>query len=440
MTGETLVNTSLNFTNSLELGNLSGYKLDPSNTGLPGWIINVYYQNGTLFGTNTTDSSGYFRFDPVPFGNYTVTETQQDGYMQLAPPGGFWTVNMTGETLVNTSLNFTNSLELGNLSGYKLDPSNTGLPGWIINVYYQNGTLFGTNTTDTSGYLRFDPVPFGNYTVTEVLQNGYTQLAPPGGFWTVNMTDSTLVNTSLNFTNQLLTGNLSGYKLDPANNGLSDWTINVYYENGTLFGSEITAGDGSYKFDPVPFGNYTVAETLKNGYTQIAPPGGFWTVNMTDSTLVNTSLNFTNQLLFGNISGYKLDLDEDGLSGWNISVYYENGTLFGSQDTVGDGSYRFDPMPFGNYTVYETLQDGWMQIAPQDGYWPVNMTDATLVFNGLNFTNEEIAPFGNISGYKLDTLDHGLSGWNISVYCRTELCSRARIRWEMVRISSIPCR
>ena len=79
MTGETLVNTSLNFTNSLELGNLSGYKLDPSNTGLPGWIINVYYQNGTLFGTNTTDSSGYFRFDPVPFGNYTVTETQKDG-------------------------------------------------------------------------------------------------------------------------------------------------------------------------------------------------------------------------------------------------------------------------------------------------------------------------------------------------------------------------
>ena len=252
--------------------------------------------------------------------------------------------------------------------------------------------------------------------MTEVLQNGYTQLAPPGGFWTVNMTDSTLVNTSLNFTNQLLTGNLSGYKLDPANNGLSDWTINVYYENGTLFGSEITAGDGSYKFDPVPFGNYTVTETLKNGYTQLAPPGGFWTVNMTDSTLVNTSLNFTNQLLFGNISGYKLDLDEDGLSGWNISVYYENGTLFGSQDTGGDGSYRFDPMPFGNYTVYETLQDGWMQIAPQDGYWPVNMTDATLVFNGLNFTNEEIAPFGNISGYKLDTLDHGLSGWNISVY------------------------
>ena len=87
MTSGTLVNTSLNFTNSLELGNLSGYKLDPSNTGLPGWIINVYYQNGTLFGTNTTDTSGNFRFDPVPFGNYTVTETQKDGYMQTCTAG-----------------------------------------------------------------------------------------------------------------------------------------------------------------------------------------------------------------------------------------------------------------------------------------------------------------------------------------------------------------
>ena len=29
-----------------------------------------------------TDTSGYFSFDPVPFGNYTVTETLKDGYMQ----------------------------------------------------------------------------------------------------------------------------------------------------------------------------------------------------------------------------------------------------------------------------------------------------------------------------------------------------------------------
>ena len=97
MTGGTLINTSLNFTNSQEFGNLSGYKLDPSADGLSGWMINVYYQNGTLFGTNTTDTSGNFTFDPVPFGNYTVTETLKDGYMQIAPPGGFWTVNMTAE-------------------------------------------------------------------------------------------------------------------------------------------------------------------------------------------------------------------------------------------------------------------------------------------------------------------------------------------------------
>ena len=145
------MNTSLNFTNSLNSGTSRGTNLIPSNNGLPGWTINVYYENGTLFGTNTTVTSGDFRFDPVPFGNYTVTETQKDGYMQLAPPGGFWMVNMTGATLVNTSLNFTNSLELGNFSGTNWIPLNNGLPGWMINVFYQNGTLFGTRYDGRAG-------------------------------------------------------------------------------------------------------------------------------------------------------------------------------------------------------------------------------------------------------------------------------------------------
>ena len=163
-----------------------------------------------------TNASGYFSFDPVPFGNYTVTETLKDGWMQSGPPGGFWTVNMTCDTRVNTSLNFTNSLELGNLSGYKLDQFDNGLADWTINVYYQNGTFFGSNVTNASGYFSFDPVPFGNYTVTETPKDGYMQIAPPGGFWTVNMTGETLVNTSLNFTNMPELGNLSGYKLDPS--------------------------------------------------------------------------------------------------------------------------------------------------------------------------------------------------------------------------------
>ena len=167
--------------------------------------------------------------------------------MPVNPASGYREVNMTGEQLEFDNQNFTNQLRNGNLSGYKLDPSDNGLPDWEITVYYENGTVFGTDTTDSNGYFRFDPVPFGNYTVYETLKNGYTQLAPPGGFWTVNMTDETLVNTTLNFTNMEIPkfGNFSGYKLDPADNGLPDWEITVYYENGTLFDTNITDSGGA---------------------------------------------------------------------------------------------------------------------------------------------------------------------------------------------------
>jgi len=305
MTGATLVNNGLNFTNSLELGNLSGYKLDPSDNGLSGWTINVYYENGTLFGSQVTTGDGSYTFDPVPFGNYTVTEVLQTGWMQTDPPQGYHEVNMTGATLVNNGLNFTNSLELGNLSGYKLNPSNVGLPGWTINVYYQNGTLFGTNTTDSIGYYSFDPVPFGNYTVTETQQSGWMQTDPPQGYHEVNMTGGSLVNSGLNFTNMLIPrfGNISGIKFNDLNgdgmkdvndNPLSGWVINLFYQNGTLFGTRTTNANGQFIFDPVPQGLYNLTETQQSGWTQTAPPGGYYLIEV-NQTALNFTLNFGNQ-------------------------------------------------------------------------------------------------------------------------------------------------
>jgi PKD repeat protein len=148
----------------------------------------------------------------VPFGNYTITEVLQSGWTQTAPPGGYYLVNMTSGTLVNTGLNFTN-MEIpksGNISGIKFndlngdghrDVNDVPLSGWVINLFYQNGTLFGTRTTDASGQFVFDPVPQGLYNLTEVQKDGWTQTAPPGGYYLIQVNDTAL-NFTLNFGNQ----------------------------------------------------------------------------------------------------------------------------------------------------------------------------------------------------------------------------------------------
>jgi len=214
-------------------------------------------------------------------------------------------VNMTGVQLEFDNQNFTNSLELGNISGYKLNTTNTGLSGWTINVYYQNGTLFGSQVTGAGGSYKFDPVPFGNYTVTEVLKSGWTQITPPSGYYLVNMTSGQLEFGNRNFTNMLIPryGNISGIKFNDLNgdgkkdvndNPLPCWTINLFYQNGTLFGTRTTDANGQFAFDPVPQGLYNLTETQQSGWTQTAPPGGYYLIEV-NQTALNFTVNFGNQ-------------------------------------------------------------------------------------------------------------------------------------------------
>ena len=92
------------------------------------------------------------------------------------------TVEVNRTNLVLTNQNFTNMIGSGMLSGYKLNQEGTGLSGWTINVYYQNGTFFGSNVTNASGYFSFSPVTFGNYTLNETVQSGW-ELFDPGNWF-----------------------------------------------------------------------------------------------------------------------------------------------------------------------------------------------------------------------------------------------------------------
>ena len=202
--------------------------------------------------------------------------------------------SLNGTSPVITNQNFTNYQQLGNISGYKNDLAGTGLSGWTIVL--ENQTL-GTfvNSTNGNGLFSFTDIPWGIYTLGEVLQPGWTQNTPNQ---TVEINATSLVLTNQNFTNQLAGptfGNISGYKLkDPGLIPLGNWNINLYYENGTLLGNRVTSGTGAFSFDPVPFGNYTLNETLQTGWTQTGPAGGSYLIQLNSSSTVMINRNFTN--------------------------------------------------------------------------------------------------------------------------------------------------
>jgi uncharacterized delta-60 repeat protein len=71
---------------------------------------------------------------------------------------------------------------------------------------------------------------------------------------------------------------------------INSWSMNVSYAER----SQLTIADGSYTFTDVPIGSHIVRQVSQAGYTQTAPPGGFFNLNVTTGQNV-TGLNFGNQ-------------------------------------------------------------------------------------------------------------------------------------------------
>ena len=90
--------------------NHNGVK-DPGETGIAGWLFQI---TGPL-GTNTvvTDANGNYCFNELPAGTYTITEIPVSPWIQTAPPGGSYTVNLaagqtvTGQDFGNYACNST---------------------------------------------------------------------------------------------------------------------------------------------------------------------------------------------------------------------------------------------------------------------------------------------------------------------------------------------
>ena len=110
-TSLTLVNQ--NFTNTQQLGNVTGDKVDFNGTGLGGWTITL--QNLTLGSplfTNITDPSGAFAFQDIPWGLYWLNETPQAGWDQ-SPLTPNRTIEINGTSLFITTQYFNNTQQLG---------------------------------------------------------------------------------------------------------------------------------------------------------------------------------------------------------------------------------------------------------------------------------------------------------------------------------------
>jgi hypothetical protein len=206
------------------------------------------------------------------------------------------------------------------------------------------------------------------------------------------------------------------------------------YNGDTVDITRLTASDGSFRFDGLLAGVYTVSEVVPLGWHATSPISATVTVHSGDAQ----SVVFSN-VHWGKIWGYKfydknldglMDEDEPGLEGWTIVLEgtRDDGTpVYETCITDVNGYYEFPEVQPGIYTINEIVWPTWQATTslPIDVSVSGDLENWELQFNIGNIQ------FAKIWGYKfLDTYaktypfwpngvfdedEYGLGNWEITL-------------------------
>jgi uncharacterized repeat protein (TIGR01451 family) len=294
-------------------GRVTGYKFydwnmngvqDDGEEGLSGWVIWIDGElvgGGTVHYTRITDTTGHYEVLGLEAGEYTVSER-----LELAPPG--WVPTTPPSVEIDVESGTAQEVAFGNVVngmiwGYKFydknmdsyrDDIEPGLGGWLIildGMTDKDVPVHMETITDENGYYEFIGLLPGEYSITEVIEDG----------WYTTMDLPIVVDVSgsmVYFEIQVDIGNIRfakicGYKFldtyedrypfwpngafDGDEYGLGNWKITLqgWTEDGVYISLvQFTDNEdniGWYCFDRLLPGMYWVNETLLRGYYATKP-------------------------------------------------------------------------------------------------------------------------------------------------------------------------
>ncbi|MFK7779798.1 MAG: sortase, partial [Candidatus Gracilibacteria bacterium] len=412
--------------------------------GLDGWEM-VLSNSGTTY-TGTTVEGGHYIFNDVPVGEYTLCEVQQIGWFQTLPVdnecysivvelGSLEEYQFGNHEITSGEVTLCKEDSRGNpLSGWNLQllgnsveevivPTTTGTPVSSASLSEGNYVLVANGTYEyrgTNGLLND-----ANYS-ERLLTDGYSGDYFP---W-INVNNlntpyegylGIMVNgVPTNWSNYLAGDHeyaigFSSYS------GTFDFTVldTGYSDNVGDLEVEIFEGyagttgeNGCVTFEDVPFGYYTIDETLKVDW-EIMSGLGEELVDIEHNvfTIVNQDTNAPEKPETSSVGGYKFnDLNENSdwdncgvreiiegtafvclgyespLGRWEITL--SGSSYTGTTLTNENGYYLFDNIPVGEYTICETQQEGWTQTFP-------SLEDEGCHNIVVGVENEEEYDFGN---------------------------------------------
>ena len=295
------------------------------------------------------------------------------------------------------------------------DPGEPGIDGVTVTLFDASGTEIASQVTANGGQYLFEDLPAGDYTVSvsgspiDDLNQTYDLDDGTGPFASPNSASVSLAageaNNRLDFGFRQLSS-ISGTVLeDSSGDNVGDRALQDNNGQPVTVMLELFAADasgnpvgqalslttanpttGAYAFTGLLPGDYVVVQTQPSDFTSIADNDAsadgdsFDTDTTVDDRIAVTimpgeieddSNNFVEQRL-GSISGWvNLDTDGDyygdsGLPGVTLTLLDASGNSVATTTTNTNGSYFFNNLPAGDYTVVETQPAGYSSVKDRD--------------------------------------------------------------------------
>ncbi len=364
--------------------------------------------------TDITDGDGEYRIGRLPAGDCQVQVSgMPSGVTQSGDPDGgnddrsLLTLGAGADDL-DQDFGYVGSATVGDLiwldvvDNGRLDAGEPGLSGITVTVTSAgvDGVL-GTNddiviatVTDADGGYVVAGLPTGETSVSYARDDLPAGVVPSGDLDGGDPSATTVVlaseESNLDVDYPVVgTATLEGVVwYDEDRDGFRDAgeepiggvtvTVTWHGPEGPVDMEVITDTDGSWVLDDLPAGDYTAAtdrSTVPEGLVpstpeslEVAvPPGGTGSVEhgLTDPATASIgSLVWIDRDRDGVV-----DADEPGIPGVWVSLVDEDGNVIASMPTGSDGSYLFEDLPPGTYTVRihpDSIPDGLVPVGDRD--------------------------------------------------------------------------